>query len=239
MLKEKYYKALNKVMSKYYSQRGFHIGGYQEESICIEQEDDGWVVYNGERGNRMREIKCDTLLLACLEVFRKVTNRIEDLFLMENELLNFYTNYWEDQEDTSWTTDQYLKALKDTLERRYDESSYQIGFFQNGATCIQYQKDGWVVYKGENGNCLDEKWYNTVLMGCLQFIRRLTDKVEEISEMEEQISFNLNGYNRGFCLMDDREIGCIPPKMSPEEEEELNRSIDKHLKEVLPHIFGE
>ena len=84
---KKVLKALETVLSKRYSSRAYSIGGYQEDSVCIQPDQFGWVVYNGERGNRYNEIKCDTVLKACLEFIRKMTHRIEDISIMENELL--------------------------------------------------------------------------------------------------------------------------------------------------------
>lgn len=79
--------ALEIVMSKRYSCKMYHIGGYQEAAVCIQSDAGGWVVYNGERGNRYGEVRCDTVLKACLEFIRKMTHRVEDISAMENELL--------------------------------------------------------------------------------------------------------------------------------------------------------
>lgn len=83
----KYLEALDEVMSKRYSSKEYCIGGYQEEAICLQYENNGWIVYNGERGNRYDEVKCDTILKACIEFIRKATQRVEDISAMENELL--------------------------------------------------------------------------------------------------------------------------------------------------------
>lgn len=85
---KKYLDALEKLLEKRYAKNSFNIGGYQEASVCIQSENTGWIVYNGERGNRYDEIYCDTILKACLEFIRKMTHRIEDISSMENELLS-------------------------------------------------------------------------------------------------------------------------------------------------------
>ena len=79
--------ALEEVMTKRYPAKMYHIGGYQEAAVCIHSSSNGWIVYNGERGNRYGEVQCDTVLKACLEFIRKMTHRIEDISAMENELL--------------------------------------------------------------------------------------------------------------------------------------------------------
>ena len=86
MVKE-YLEALDMVISKRYSRKMYNIGGYQEAAICLQSEAGGWSVYNGERGNRYDEVKCDTILKACLEFIRKFTHRAEDISAMENELV--------------------------------------------------------------------------------------------------------------------------------------------------------
>ena len=86
---KKYLEALEKIMSERYPSNMYHIGGYQECSVCIQSNDHGWIVYNGERGNHYDEIQCDTILKACLEFIRKMTHRIEDISSMENELLRY------------------------------------------------------------------------------------------------------------------------------------------------------
>ena len=83
--------ALEKIMSERYSSRLYHIGGYQEAAVCIQSSSNGWLVYNGERGNRYNEVKCDTILKACLEFIRKMTHRVEDISAMEKELLLLVT----------------------------------------------------------------------------------------------------------------------------------------------------
>jgi len=81
--------ALGKVLLSRYPEKEYKIGGYQEWSVCLEEDGSGWTVYSGERGNRYNEVKCDTVLMACLTFIRKMTHNIEDVAKMENELLKF------------------------------------------------------------------------------------------------------------------------------------------------------
>ena len=84
---KKYLEALEIIMSERYPKQMYNIGGYQEEAVCIQSDKNGWLVYNGERGNHYDEIRCDTILQACLVFFRKMTHRIEDISSMETLLL--------------------------------------------------------------------------------------------------------------------------------------------------------
>lgn len=82
-----YLEALEEVLSSRYPVNRYHIGGYQEAAVCLQATNNGWIIYTGERGNRYAEIKCDTVLKACLELIRKMTHRVEDVSIMETELL--------------------------------------------------------------------------------------------------------------------------------------------------------
>lgn len=84
---KKYLDALEFIMAERYPTQMYHIGGYQEGSVCLQSDKNGWIVYNGERGNHYAEIHCDTILQACLEFIRKMTHRIEDISNMETLLL--------------------------------------------------------------------------------------------------------------------------------------------------------
>ena len=89
----KYLEALEAVLKKRYPDNSYCLNGYQEESICLQYENNTWVVYNGERGNRYNKIKCDTILKACIEFFRKMTHRTEDISVMENEFQEILGSY--------------------------------------------------------------------------------------------------------------------------------------------------
>ena len=84
---KKYIEALDAVLKERYDENSYCLSGYQEESVCLQYQNGSWLVYDGERGNHYNEIKCDTILKACMEIFRKMTHRIEDISIMENELL--------------------------------------------------------------------------------------------------------------------------------------------------------
>ena len=84
---QKYLKALDTVISKRYPLNEYCIGGYQESSVCIQHENNSWIVYNGERANRYNEVSCDTVLQGCLEFFRRFTHSAEELSAMEDELM--------------------------------------------------------------------------------------------------------------------------------------------------------
>ncbi len=85
---KRYLDALDAVLKERYPAYQYSLNGYKEEAVCL-QYDNGWVIFNGERGNHYDEVKCDTILKACLEFIRKMTHRIEDISVMETELLSF------------------------------------------------------------------------------------------------------------------------------------------------------
>ena len=80
-------KALDTVLSERYPTRLYNLKGYQEESNCLEKVKDGWIIYNGERGNHYNEKKYDTILLACVKFLRFFTHNPEQITEMENEFI--------------------------------------------------------------------------------------------------------------------------------------------------------
>lgn len=84
-------------------------------------------------------------------------------------------------------TRMYLDALEKVLSRRYPVNRYHIGGYQESAVCLQSTNNGWIVYTGERGNHYSEISCDTVLKACLEFIRKMTHRVEDISAMETEL----------------------------------------------------
>lgn len=91
-METKYIEALDKVMAKRYPAQEYSLDGYQEDSVCLQKEGDEWIVYIGERGRRFEEVKCKTILLACLEFIHKATSKIDVITEMEKEFLDFISS---------------------------------------------------------------------------------------------------------------------------------------------------
>ncbi len=89
---KRYLEALERILSDRYSQNEYHIGGYQEDAVCMQFDKYGWIVYNAERGNHYDEIHCDTVLNACLVFIRKMTHSVEDISEMEATLIRMVVN---------------------------------------------------------------------------------------------------------------------------------------------------
>ncbi len=86
---QRYLEALKNVMEKRFPATDYCIGGYQEEAVCIQPSQNGWLVYCGERGNHYEQVECDTVLSACLVFIRKMTHIKDDIINMENDLLRY------------------------------------------------------------------------------------------------------------------------------------------------------
>lgn len=93
---KRYLNALESMFGKRYQKNEYKICGYQENSVCLEANGDTWVVYNGERGNRYNVVMCDTILMACLEIIRKMTKDSVQIKEMEDELLFLVAVYDKD-----------------------------------------------------------------------------------------------------------------------------------------------
>ena len=89
-------------------------------------------------------------------------------------------------------TRKYLRALDAVMSERYSSQMYNIGGYQEAAVCLQSEAAGWVVYTGERGNRYNEIKCDTVLKDCLEFIRMMTHRVEDISVMENELLLHIN-----------------------------------------------
>ncbi|MBQ7563667.1 MAG: hypothetical protein IJT16_06715 [Lachnospiraceae bacterium] len=88
-------------------------------------------------------------------------------------------------------TEDYIDALRQLLEKRYPSSVYSLDGYQECAVCIQSENGYWTVYSAERGNRYDEVICDTVLKACLEFIRKLTHRTEDIASMENELLDNL------------------------------------------------
>lgn len=84
-------------------------------------------------------------------------------------------------------TENYLEALDYVLSKRYSKKQYHIGEYQEASACLQSDANGWIVYNAEHGNRYCEVECDTVLKACLELIRKITHKVEDISAMENEL----------------------------------------------------
>ncbi len=88
MDEKKVIKALEHVMTKRYPGHYFGFGEYCEEALCIEKTSDGWIVYNGERGNKYNVAKCDTVLYACMTLIRRKVRDIKEIERIEQDFIS-------------------------------------------------------------------------------------------------------------------------------------------------------
>jgi hypothetical protein len=79
-------------------------------------------------------------------------------------------------------TSKYIVALEAVLVKKFPLDSFSLNGYQKCAVCLQYVKDKWIVYCGEKGNHYDEVQCDTILMACLNVIRKLTHKTNELLE---------------------------------------------------------
>ena len=75
---------LNELLSESVPNRYYSLNGYGEEAICLEQTDDAWTVYNGERGQKFDEKTFDNVVEAAIEIiyrFRRYSPELKQDFL--------------------------------------------------------------------------------------------------------------------------------------------------------------
>lgn len=84
----RYIDALQVVLQGRYPGDSFCLAGYRECAVCLERNGASWVVYSGERGNHYDEMQCDTVLMACLQIMRKMSNNVEEISALEREFID-------------------------------------------------------------------------------------------------------------------------------------------------------
>ena len=84
-------------------------------------------------------------------------------------------------------TEKYLNALETVISKRYPKKLYNIGGYQESAVCLQSCSTGWIIYIGERGNHYCELQCDTILKACLEFIRKMSHRVEDVSAMENEL----------------------------------------------------
>ena len=82
------------------------------------------------------------------------------------------------------TEHKILGDLDTVLSRRYDKNRYNLSDYQEGAVCLQKEKNGWTVFIGERGNRGEAIKCRTLFMACLRLIRLVTSNDVKIKEME-------------------------------------------------------
>ncbi len=65
--------ALESILSIEFPSTYFSFGKYSEEAVCLEQNDDNWVVYVGIRNKKDKPITYGTVFEACLGMIRRLT----------------------------------------------------------------------------------------------------------------------------------------------------------------------
>ena len=78
--------AANEVLSSSFSRTCFSTNGAKESAACLEKENDSWIVYGYERGNRFSVAVFQNIVDACVELIRRIA--INNNY--ENVLEKFY-----------------------------------------------------------------------------------------------------------------------------------------------------
>lgn len=76
---------LQTVLHKRYPVEDFSLDGYQECAVCLQRDGNKWLVFLGERGNHYEELRCNTVLEACLHLIRKLAGNAEEISSIEAE----------------------------------------------------------------------------------------------------------------------------------------------------------
>lgn len=79
----------NEVPETYYS-----LGGYSEDAVCLEETTSGYIVYNGEKGNKhnKKEYQKEKVRVAAFDVISRLSESHEEERKMQSELVDIMIN---------------------------------------------------------------------------------------------------------------------------------------------------
>ncbi len=84
-------------------------------------------------------------------------------------------------------TEKVISALEEVVKKRFPVEQFCVSGYQEEAICLQYEDGYWIIFIGERGNRYNMVKCDTVLLASLEFIRKLTSRKEDISEMESEL----------------------------------------------------
>ena len=85
-----------------------------------------------------------------------------------------------------------FKALEMILSKRFPSHYYAIGSYGEAALCIEKRDRKWIVYNGERGNQYNVKEFDTIIQACMFFLKEMSENVDELKEMENELIHLLN-----------------------------------------------
>lgn len=138
----------------------YSIGEYKEGAVCIEENDEGYVVYGAERAERNEKKEHEEYVKTALDVISRIAMTKEDGEYLKNEF--------------------YLERTKEILEKTLELNDiphiyYSLEGYSEEAVCLEKTELGYLVYNGEKGNKYAKKEHPNIGDAIVDLISRVSE----------------------------------------------------------------
>ena len=105
----KLFKVLNKALVAYDIPLGYYsFGEFSEEAICIEKENDKWIVYLGERGKKHSITEYTNIIEACMDMIERLAESYDQEKKIKDNFLKNYSKDLNTENNTSRKAASYV-----------------------------------------------------------------------------------------------------------------------------------
>lgn len=146
----------------------YSIGEYKEGAVCIEENEEGYVVYDAERAEKNEKKEYKLFGVAAYDIVSRIAMTKADEKYLQNEIF-----------------DEIMKeALTEVFELNDIPHFYSLEGYAEEAVCMEKDGKKYIVYDGERGNKYNIKKYRRIGIAFRDIISRVT----ESDEQEEKVT---------------------------------------------------
>lgn len=153
------------IPNSYYS-----IGEYKEGAVCIENTEEGTIVYDAERAVKYRMEKYEKYGHAAFELISRIAMTKEDKEFLQNA-------FFEEIEK---------ETLSEVLELNNLSNLYSLDGYAEEAVCMEKEEKEYAVYNGERGNKYNLNRYPEIINAFCDIISRLAESDEEEGKIRHE-----------------------------------------------------
>lgn len=148
----------------------YGIGKYKEGAVCIENTEDGTIVYTAERAEKYVIGKYEMYVQAAYELISKIAMTKEDAKFLQNSFFE------EIQKETLREVLVIHNVLRFCSLEGYAEES----------VCMEKRKNKYIVYEGERGEKYNLKSHTKITSAFFDITSRLAKNDEEEIQMRKE-----------------------------------------------------
>lgn len=153
------------IPNSYYS-----IGEYKEGAVCIENTEEGTIVYDAERAEKYRMEKYEKYGQAAFELISRIAMTKEDKKFLQNA-------FFEEIEK---------ETLTEVLKHHNRLCLCSLEGYAEEAICMEKEENEYIVYEGERGNKYNLKRHPKIISAFCDIISRLAESDKEEGKMRHE-----------------------------------------------------